>query len=87
MKSYEFGGALRAMGTAINEKKESAEVNRLVSYEDDQLERYQLFHAVPVTPYKGKVDINEEVVRTGKEAAIEAVEDQGPRSFPNWCIW
>ena len=40
------------------------------------------YHAVPVTPYKGKVDINEEVVRTGKEAAIEAVEDQGPRSFP-----
>ena len=54
-----------AMGTAINEK-ESAGVNRLVSYENDQLERYQLFHAVPVTPYKGKVDINEEVVRRAK---------------------
>jgi hypothetical protein len=82
MKNYEFGGPLKAMGTAINEKKESEEVNRLVSYEDDQLERYQLFHAVPVTPMKGKVIINEEVIRTGKDAAEEPVEDQGPRSFP-----
>ena len=53
MKSYEFGGALRAMGTAINEKKESAEVNRLVSYEDDQLERYQLFHGTKIFPQIG----------------------------------
>ena len=82
MKNYEFGGSLKAMGTAINEKKESEEVNNLVDYEGETGERYELFHAVPVSPMKAKVDLNEEVIRSGNGVVVTAVENQGPRSFP-----
>jgi hypothetical protein len=82
MKNYEFGGWLKAMGTAVNEKKQSEEVNRLVKFENEKLDRYRLYHAVPVTPIKGKVNINEEVIRTGTAAVFQPVDNEGPRSFP-----
>ena len=82
MKNYEFGGWLKAMGTAVNEKKQSEEVNRLEEFENEKLDRYRLYHAVPVTPIKGKVNINEEVIRTGTAAVFQPVDNEGPRSFP-----
>jgi len=82
MKSYEFGGWLKAMGTAINEKKQSEEVNRLIKFENEKLDRYRLYHAVPVSPMKAKVNINEEVIRTGTVVVAEPVENEGPRSYP-----
>ena len=83
MKSYEFGGALRAMGTAINEKKESAEVNRLetTNWNDTNYFMPFLSHHIRVK----STTSTRRLLGRAKRPLLVKTRDQD--HSPNWCTW